>query len=170
MRSVSLVALSLSIVYASANTASAQEGPWRIALASGVVDYDLSGTGKTIGTAVRGERSFTDRWSLEIGSLFARPNEDFATTTLLAPEALVRYTFTDGRFAPYVGGGGGVVMRRTDSRTNWDPSMTGAGGVRFRLSHETSIQGELRLRGIGRNWSGSNAEWTAGLVWRPSGF
>lgn len=170
MRSVSLVALSLSIMCASAGTASAQEGPWRISLASGVVDYDLSGTGKTIGTAVRGERSLTDRLSVEFGSLLARPTEDFATTTLLAPEALVRYTFTDGRLAPYVGGGGGFVMRHTGGETVFDPSTTGAAGVRFRLTEETSLQGEMRLRGIGRRWAGSNAEWTAGLVWRPSGF
>jgi hypothetical protein len=170
MRTVSLVALSLSILGASLGIASAQDGPWRVSLASGLVDYDLSGTGKTIGTAVRGERWLTDRLSVEFGSLLARPTEDFATTTLLAPEALVRYAFTDGRFAPYVGGGGGFVMRHTDRDTAWDPSMTGAAGLRVRLTDETSIQGEMRLRGIGRTWAGSSAEWTAGLVWRPSGF
>jgi hypothetical protein len=133
-----------------ATVASAQESLWRLSISSGLVDYDLSGTGKTVGTAIRGERAFTDRLSLEIGSLLARPSEDFATTTLLAPEALVRYTLIEGRFAPYVGGGGGFVMRHTQRQTVWDPSMTGAAGVRIRLSDETSVQGEMRLRGIGR--------------------
>ena len=170
MRRVSRLLVSLSLFCTFASGASAQERPWAVSVSSGVVDFDLSGTGKTIGTSVRGERTFTDRLSLEVGSLLARPTEDFATTTLLAPEALVRYTFTDRRFAPYAAGGGGFVMRHVDGQTAWDPSMAGAAGLRVRLSDETSVQGEMRLRGIGRTWSGTNAEWTAGLVWRPSGF
>ena len=170
MRRVSLLLASRSMLCVFPSTASAQERPWALTVSSGVVDYDLSGTGQTIGTSVRGERFFTDRLSLEVGSLLAQPTEDFATTTLLAPEALVRYTFADGRLAPYVAGGGGFVMRHVEGQTAWDPSMAGAAGLRVRLSDETSIQGEMRLRGIGRTWSGTNAEWTAGLVWRPSRF
>jgi hypothetical protein len=162
-----LLALAASIVCLSPAVTFAQESPWRISLSSGIVDYDLSDVGKTVGTAVRAERTITRHLSVEVGSLLARPREAFLTTTLLAPEALVRYTFGDSRIAPYLAGGGGFVMRRYLSQTDWEPSVAAAGGVRFRLTDETSIQGEMRLRGIGKTWAGSNAEWTAGLVWRP---
>lgn len=167
MRIVFLLTLSVSMISAAATNALAQESPWRVSLAGGVVDYDLSGTGQTVGTAVRGERVLTDRLSLEVGSLLARPAEQSGTSTLLAPEALLRYVFMDGRFSPYVGGGGGFVMRHNELRTAWDPSTVGAAGVRLRLTDETSVQGEMRLRGIGASWAGTNAEWTAGLVWQP---
>ena len=151
--------------------ASAQEpSRFNLAVATGLVDFDLSGTGQTVGTAIRGERALSRHFAIEFGSLFAKPSEAFGRSTLIAPEALLRASWQAGRVAPYLAAGGGTVLRRYAGQSAWNLSTVGAGGVRVRLTDRLSAQAEMRLRGVGRRFQGSTAEWTAGLVWAPSAF
>jgi hypothetical protein len=163
--------LLLGVVFSvsvAASAAAQERGAFTVGVTSGPVNFDLSGTGTTLGSAVRAERTLSDRYSIEFGSLFARPAEDSGISTLVAPDALLRINWRAGRFSPFVGGGGGFVMRRNSFRTDWQPSVVGAGGLGFRLTDEMTAQGEMRLRGIGTNFSGTTAEWMFGLVWTPS--
>jgi hypothetical protein len=163
--------LLLGVVFTGALAASAaaqDRGAFSVGVTSGPVNFDLSGTGTTLGTAVRAEGILSDRYSIELGSLFASPAEQSGTSTLIAPDALLRINWRVGRFSPFVGGGGGFVMRRNSLGTDWQPSVVGAGGLGFRLTDEMTAHGEMRLRGIGTNFSGSTAEWLFGLVWTPS--
>jgi hypothetical protein len=169
MRSGKVLFLGILFTGALAASAAAQDrGAFTVGVTSGPVNFDLSGVGTTLGSAVRAEGILSDRFSIELGSLFARPAEDTGTSTLIAPDALLRITWRAGRFSPFVGGGGGFVMRRNSFRTDWQPSVVGAGGLGFRLTDEMTAQGEMRLRGIGTNFSGTTAEWLFGLVWTPS--
>ena len=63
-----------------------------------------------------------------------------------------------------------MVMRRAISQTEWEPSGVAATGLQFRLNDQASLQGEMRLRGIGSTFAGATAEWTFGLAWRPTVF
>jgi hypothetical protein len=169
MRVLRVALLVFTIACLFVTPAAAQESRgFTLGVASGPVNFDLSGVGTTIGTAVRADRVLSDRFAIEVGTLFARPAEQSETSTLVAPEALLRISWHAGRFSPYVTGGGGFVARRNSLRTDWEPSVVGGGGLRYRLTGDMSAQGEMRLRGIGTNFSGSTAEWLFGLVWTPS--
>jgi hypothetical protein len=45
-------------------------------------------------------------------------------------------------------------------------TASAATGVRTWRSDNFGLRGELRVRGIGRGFSGSAAEWTLGMAWR----
>lgn len=65
-------------------------------------------------------------------------------------------------FAPYVGVGGGVL------RSNGEHSATGSLAVGLRLWQvlpTAVLRTELRVRGHGRAFVASEAEWTIGLGW-----
>jgi hypothetical protein len=47
-----------------------------------------------------------------------------------------------------------------------DVTVSGAGGLRWRITPRVGARAELRVRGIGDRFTGSAAEWTAGLSWR----
>ena len=169
MRRIAVIVATLITVLTFGGVASAQERDrWNVGLAGGVVNFDLSGTGNTIGTAIRAERALSPLFGLEVGALLARPDEQSGTSTLIAPEALLRAIWTKGRFSPTVGAGGGFVMRRGPARTRWEPSAAAAAGLRVRLTEQVSAQGEMRLRGIGEHFVGTTAEWTFGFIWRPA--
>jgi hypothetical protein len=72
---------------------------------------------------------------------------------------------------PYVGGGGGFGYRNSafvDDRT--DLVLSAAGGVLIDVSDRLALTGEFRLRGFDLdlgdpNFTGTSAEWMAGLAW-----
>ncbi|MFN2563948.1 MAG: hypothetical protein ABR499_02900 [Gemmatimonadaceae bacterium] len=107
---------------------------------------------------------------VEAGVGIARPEQQFGErTTLVIPEAQVQLQFPLGSVAPYVGAGGGLSMdfRPDDTGgTQTEVTTSAAGGLRWWITPRAGARAELRVRGIAENFSGSAAEWTAGLMWR----
>lgn len=156
-------------LFALAAPVSAQDGP-RVSLMAGVSQFDLSGTGDALTTAVRVDGDVTPILLWEAGLGFSFPEQQFDEdkTTLMIPEAQVQLQ-RPGRFAPYLGIGAGVAFdfRGDDVGTRVDPTFSGAVGARFDLATQVGLRGELRVRGVGTGFEGSAAEWTLGLTWRP---
>jgi outer membrane protein W len=131
------------------------------------MNFDLSGVGNTWVAAVRGTRALTDNLALEAGVSIARPQQTFDRIQFIAPEAQLQYFWKAGRVRPYAGGGLGFSYRDSDlydARVNL--TLAASGGARIDLSNTTATFGELRLRGIGRNFGASTAEWFGGVIWR----
>ena len=131
---------------------------------TGLMDFDLSGTGKVAPFALRGSKSLTNRLALEFGATMAWPDQQFGSSHLTLPEALLSYSWRLGRVRPFVSGGGGTMLVQTDFFENrWRPTFVGGGGARIQLSDRVYAIGEMRLRGISRSFSGSTAEWLGGI-------
>jgi len=184
MSTGSRVVLSLlfAILISSASAAQAQERSWGdLSVSTGRLDFDLNGTGKAYGVAVRSKRHLTSHLSLEVGGMFARYCGDQTlgkcdaiqirgTTTLFMPEAQLQYRWNLGRVSPYVGGGVGVARRGLLDRSLWDPTFSAAVGTAVFVTDRVGITGDFRLRGHNRDFSGTTSEITAGLVVRLPGF
>ena len=162
------VVLSFFVALAvSAVSAQAQDSSWGDLIVSAVrVDYDLSGVGSAPGLAVRATRNLTRHVSLEFGGLFAKPLQQFGSSTLFAPEAQLRYRWNAGRMSPYVGGGAGTALVTSAFGRDWDPTLSIAIGTGVRLTDQVAVMTELRLRGHEWRFVGTTTELAAGLVWR----
>ena len=140
-----------------------------VSVAAGVSQFDLSGTGSARVVAVRAERPLARALLAEVGVAVARPRQQFErTTTLVIPEVALQLQLP-ARVAPYVGVGVGDAMDfRPESVGGLRQQLTvsGAAGVRAWLGERLGVRGELRVRGIGRNFAGSTAEWTGGAALR----
>ena len=66
----------------------------------GAVNFDLSGTGTTLGVTVRGARALTPHLAVELSALFARPDLQGGRAVLFTPEAHLQYHWRLGNFAP----------------------------------------------------------------------
>jgi hypothetical protein len=141
-----------------------------VAITAVAVDYDLSGTGQTMGVAARVTRDLGSHLVLEGRGLFARPNQQFGPSTIFLPEAHLHYRWNAGRFAPYAGGGIGTAAVFSDVGTDWDPTLSVAGGTGIRLAPQLSLIAEMRVRGVEWRFAGSIAEWSVGLGWRVPGL
>ena len=111
------VLMSVGLLIASASAASAQDfaRPQRSSIDGveflvGYMDYDLSGTGSTVPIVVRGTKALTGNLSLEFGGTFATPQQQFGASSFLAPEVRLTYSWGQGRFRPFVSGGGGFAV------------------------------------------------------------
>ena len=138
------------------------------ALGVGVMNFDLSGVGNTWVSGFRGTRALTDRFALEAGVAVAFPQQTSDRVIFLAPEAHLQYFWKVGRVRPYGGGGVGFLYRDSDlylAKVNL--TLSAAGGARVDVTDTTAVFGEMRLRGIGRDFGASTAEWIGGVVWRP---
>jgi hypothetical protein len=178
------VALSslFAILIFSASPAHAQQSSWGdLSVSTGRLDFDLNGTGNAYSVAVRTKRHLTSHLALELGGSYARycgdqflgecePIQLRGTTTLFMPEAQLQYRWNLGRVSPYVGGGMGVARLSLLDTPRWRPTFSTAGGAAVYLTDRLGINGELRVRGHGRNFSGTTSEITAGLVWRFAKF
>ncbi|HKH92076.1 MAG TPA: hypothetical protein VKA54_09740 [Gemmatimonadaceae bacterium] len=74
-----------------------------------------------------------------------------------------------GRVAPYLGVGAGYAIDRRTSTyggTRSDPTFSAATGVRYWVTDQLGLRGELRVRGVGTGFGGSAADWTLGTAWR----
>jgi hypothetical protein len=166
------VLMSFGLLIASASAASAQDfaRPQRSSIDGveflvGYMDYDLSGTGSTVPIVVRGTKALTGNLSLEFGGTFATPQQQFGASSFLAPEVRLTYSWGKGRFRPFVSGGGGFAVVRSDVvDTRWRESLTAGGGARVRLGDRVFAVGEMRLRGL-NNFAASTAEWLGGIGW-----
>jgi hypothetical protein len=177
--SMRLVPLVFLVSVLASSPALAQNPSWGdFALTAAVIDYDLSGTGRTAGFGARITRDLTDHLVLEGRGLFARPTQQSGPSTLFVPEAQLQYRWHLGRVTPFAGGGLGAAMVhsnfRSDYSTDWDLTMSVAGGTGVRLTEQLGLIGELRVRGIEWDFPGnfpaSTAEWSLGLAWRLPAF
>lgn len=139
-------------------------------ISAGASQFDLSGTGTAPMGAIRADLPLASFLLVEAGVGVARPEQQFGErTTLVIPEAQVQFQLPIGPVLPYVGVGGGLAMDfRPDDAGGTQTEVTGsaAGGLRWWITPRAGARAELRVRGIGDNFSGSTAEWTAGLMWR----
>ena len=170
MRLVSLTVLAFVVVSAMPSQASAQEAArWDFGVSAAVVQFDLSGVGTTPGLVVRASRDLSPHMVLETRGLVAWPDQQSGRSTLFVPEAQLQYRWSIARFTPFVGGGGGFARVSSPFRTDWDPTLSVAGGTGVRLTDRVGLMGELRLRGID-NFAASTAEWSVGMTWRLPAF
>ena len=150
----------------------AQQARPAVSLSAGAFQYDLSGTGTAPMLAARAELPLSRFFFVEGGVAVARPAQQFgATTTFLAPELQlqVQAPLAGGRVAPYLGlgGGGALDLRGAAYGGNYNTyTASGAAGLRCWLSDNFGLRGELRVRGIGKTFGGSAAEWTLGTSWK----
>jgi opacity protein-like surface antigen len=173
MVSVRRVATSFAValMLSGPSLAGAQDRSWgdlKVSLAR--IDYDLAGVGSAAGLTVRTTRNISSNVRLEVGALYAKPEQRFGTSTLFAPEAQLQYHWNLGRLAPYVGGGIGTSLVKSDFHSNWDPTLSVAVGTDVRLTNRLAVTGEFRLRGHQWKAVGSTAEISTGLAWRLPSF
>ena len=141
-----------------------------ISLSGGMMQFDLSGTGDTPMAALRIEAPYSRLFLLEGGIVGARPRQQFGdTTTFVVLEGQGQLQFPIFIFRPYLGAGAGVAIDFRDEDDGGDRdwlTMTVAGGVRAPIRDRLGIRAELRVRELGREFTGSTAEWTLGASWR----
>ena len=167
LRLSAVFAAAIVIVGSAASTASAQDRTWGdFGVSLVAMQYDLSGTGNAPGIAARISRDLSPGLSLEFRSLFAKPEQQVGRSTLIVPEAQLQYRWNIARVSPFVGGGIGAAFIQSPFRADWDPTLSAAAGAHVRLTERVGLIGELRLRGVEWEFSGSVAEWSAGLTWR----
>jgi hypothetical protein len=135
-----------------------------IEFVTGVMDYDLSGTGKTMPFGFRTLVPLAGGFSVELGATFARPDESFGRSTFTSPEARLVYSWRLGRVSPFAAGGGGFSARtRPILGPRFQATLSAGGGARVDLTRSLYAVGELRLRGITTDFAASTAEWLGGL-------
>ena len=154
------------LLAAGASTAHAQDSSWRLGVSMSRMDYDLSGTGHAPALSVRAVRDLFSNVSLEVGGSYAKPSQQFGSSTLFMPEVHVHYNWTAGRVSPYAGGGIGTALRTAPFLTDWDPTLSVAGGAGVRLTDRLSLTGELRVRNHEWQFAGTTTELGVGLAWR----
>ena len=166
-----IVLLAFVVCAAGASAAHAQDSSWRLGASLTRLDYELSGTGHAPALAVRAERDLWSNVSLEVGGTYAKPSQQFGGSTLFMPEVQVHYNWNAGRVSPYAGGGIGTALRTAPFFSDWDPTLSVAGGAAVRLTDRLSLTGELRVRNHEWQFAGTTTELGAGLAWRlPSTF
>jgi len=168
----SLTVLATLAILAWSQTAAAQPTTRSIAydgieFVTGIMDYDLSGTGRTVPLTIRATKALTEHLSFEAGATFANPEQQFGRSTFTAPEVRVAYNWRLGRVLPFVSGGGGISATQNDFLgTRWRSTWLAGGGARVQLTDRLYGIGELRLRGISRKFAASTGEWLGGLGYR----
>lgn len=166
-----LFSLLCTLALSFASTAHAQQSAWGDLTLSGArIDYDLSGTGSTPGLAVRATRHLTSHVLVEFGGVFARPEQQFGPSALFMPEAQLQYRWRAGRISPYIGGGIGTALVKSDFHSDWDSTLSVAVGTGVRLTDRLALTGELRIRGHEWRFVGTTADISAGLAWRIPSF
>lgn len=137
-----------------------------ISIVAGASQFDLSGTGTAPILGVRYDRVVA-RWLVTQGSLaMMRPKEQLGQRNqYVIPEFQVQAQLPRETVRPYLGVGTGFFLGNNGSRTR--ATFTTALGTRVRVPERPiDVVLELRVRGVGESFSGSAAEWTAGLAYR----
>ena len=161
-------ALALTSRPASAQSAAtppvAEHSRYAAGLVAGVSQFDLSGTGTT---ALFGARIDAElqRWLVVEGALESfHPQEQFGLNSRYTiPEVQLQVQYPGRVVRPYLGVGGGYMLA-SDGR---EKQGTGSGALGFRVAPQkapVAVLAELRVRGVGKSFGGSTAEWTVGLV------
>jgi hypothetical protein len=165
------VAAVTAMVIGFSNAAFAQVGQARepqaavdsVEVLTGLMDFDLQGTGQTMPVAIRVSKALGGGFALEAGTTFSRPELQFGSSSLTIPEMRLTYAWFTGRFRPFVGGGAGIGLQRADAiDTKWRTSVHGGGGARFFINDRFYAIGEMTLRGLS-DFSATTAEWMGGI-------
>ena len=141
----------------------AAQSRYAAGLVAGFSQFDLSGTGTTALVGARLEAEL-QRWLVAEGAFgYFRPAEQSGIRSHYIPEVQLQVQVPGHVVRPYLGVGGGYMF------TSGGPEKqgTGSGAVGLRVvppNAPVTVLGELRVRGIGRSFGGSTAEWTVGLV------
>ena len=167
LRGVAALVVLVATAPAAAQSRSVMSGA--VSLSAGVSQFDLAGTGNAPVVALRGELPLLPALLVEGGVAVARPNQQFAgRSTLVIPEVGMQVQYP-ARVAPYVGVGVGSAIdwrRSADGGIESGVTASGAAGVRAWATQRVGLRGELRVRGIGRGFPSSTAEWTLGAAMR----
>ena len=137
-----------------------------IGVVVGLTQFDLSGTGNTLLVGARAETELQP-WLIGEAALGVfRPEEQFlARATYFTPELQLQLQLPTFNVRPYIGVGLGYFLAASKRASQATAST--AGGLRITVpGAPMDLRAELRVRGIGRNFSGSTAEWTAGASYR----
>lgn len=170
IRYLLVIALVVAVLVATPSGAEAQSAfvPEAVAVSNGAFNFDLSGTGTTPSVGVSADWPLTNNVLIEGGIVVARPQQQFGRTTYIIPEAQLQYRWQLGRFMPFVGGGVGAGIdfrNELFGGTRTDLALSTTGGLRAKINDSLGVRGEFRLRGFGRDFSGSGAEIRGGLFW-----
>ena len=153
------------------SAAQAQNLSWGdLSVSAGRMEFDLSGTGHAPTVAVRATRDLSSRVRFEFGGVFAKPEQQFGSSTLFMPEVQLQYGWNAGRFAPYVGGGAGTALVTSDFHRDWDPTYSFGGGTTAWFTERLGAKGDFRLRLHEWRATGTSSEISGGLVWRLPAF
>lgn len=133
---------------------------------TGLMDFDLSGTGTTMPLGFRVSKALSHGFAAEFNLTLAAPEQQFGSSWMSIPEGRLSYAWRLGRVRPYVSGGLGTAVSGADNvDTRWRLSMSGGGGARVLFNDRVYAIGEMRLRGISRDFSSATAEWLGGIGW-----
>ena len=134
-----------------------------VSFVGGISQYDLSGTGSTSIVGIHLDRRIR-AWLLGDASVrFLKPVQQFGYRAWYGiPELQIHAQLPNGILRPYIGAGGGWFIGEQRRGT-----ASGSLGLRY-VGQATPLgaRAELRVRGIGRSFGGSTAEWTAGATYR----
>lgn len=137
-----------------------------ISIVAGASQFDLAGTGTAPAFGIRLDRAVAP-WLVTQASLSTlSPKEQLGTRNrYFIPEIQVQGQLRHEKVRPYLGIGTGFFLGNNGSRKR--ATYSAALGTRVRVPERPiDLLLELRLRGIGETFSGSAAEWTAGLAYR----
>jgi hypothetical protein len=169
MRPLLVLATLLPLASAGAQPRSPMNRPQHatLTLVAGLSQWDLSGTGNSVIFAGRVDYPVGPPWLLGEGSLAGfHADEQGGGNTYVIPEVQLQIQVPRA-LAPYLGVGAGAFVR--GSGTGGDrSSLTTSAAVGIRLWEivpRAVLRAELRIRGIGSEFTGSAAEWTGGIGW-----
>jgi hypothetical protein len=162
-----LIALALA---ATPDALRAQEiPPPALALVGGIAQYDLSGTGTEGFAGLRLDLPMSDYVFAEPGFVYmSYRSQGGDLIRHVTAEVQVQGSYPFGRWRPYLGvGAGGFfdVRKQRGGAQLVRPTFSGAGGARVALRGALGARAELRVRGIGKGFEGTIAEWSGGLSW-----
>jgi hypothetical protein len=164
MRIIRTISFALLIISAAVTPALAQNQTSLVA-GGGVMTFDLSGTGTVPAFTARVSRTLGANFVVEGGVLFAKPDQQFGDSTLIAPEAQLQFHLPVGRVTPYLGAGIGVARETSDViEARWTPTVSFGGGTRIRINERAGLFGELRIRGYEWNFVGTMADAVVGVA------
>ena len=146
-----------------------------VAIHVGRFDYDLSTLGKSNLVGLRIDRPMARSVIAEANLQLARPRDENGDAhSLFIPELQVQAQAPVGFLAPYIGVGGGVAWDPSAERSATpsnrerltDPTFSASAGVRAQFSPLFGGRAELRMRGIGGQFTGKAKEITVGFAAR----
>src|SRR5687767_2443555 len=139
-------------------------------LGVGAFDYSLGEDGRSAMFAGRLERGHSTRVIGEAGFLYARVRERGSdeSANYLVPEIQVQVQMRSGRFAPYLGVGGGLALDFRPDSMHTNATASASLGVRAWFSNIAALRSEFRVRAVsgGRGSGGTSRELVIGLLMR----
>lgn len=162
-------ALFLALALVGTTVAGAQQSPTRattVSVVGGVSQWDLSGSGTSPVLGARIDRELNSVFLGEAGFTVMRSTEQFEpTTTYVFPEVQLQAQLPLGVVRPYLGAGLGFgTGSASGAYAGTTRTIAGTGGVRILIPKaSTTIRAELRVRGVGDEFTGAMAEWTLGF-------